>query len=47
MGKAFADENVVIRIAGETIAISPPLIINESQIGAIFDKVGRVIKSLN
>ena len=47
MSKAFADENVVIRIAGETIAISPPLIINESQIGAIFDKVGRVIKSLN
>jgi beta-alanine--pyruvate transaminase len=47
MGKAFADENVVIRIAGETIAISPPLIVNESQIGAIFDKVGRVIKSLN
>src|SRR5215469_2741697 len=47
MGKAFTDENVVIRIAGETIAISPPLIVNESQIGAIFDKVGRVIKSLN
>jgi beta-alanine--pyruvate transaminase len=47
VGKAFADENVVIRIAGETIAISPPLIVNESQIGAIFDKVGRVIKSLN
>jgi len=47
MGKAFAEENVVIRIAGETIAISPPLIINESQIGTIFDKVGRVIKSLN
>jgi len=47
MSKAFADENVVIRIAGETIAISPPLIVNESQIGAIFDKVGRVIKSLN
>jgi beta-alanine--pyruvate transaminase len=47
MSKAFADENVVIRIAGETIAISPPLIVSESQIGTIFDKVGRVIKSLN
>src|SRR5262249_23559520 len=47
MGKAFTDENVVIRIAGETTALSPPLTVNESQIGAIFDKVGRVIKSLN
>jgi beta-alanine--pyruvate transaminase len=47
MGKAFADENVVIRIAGETLAISPPLIVSESQIGSIFDRVGRVIKSLN
>ena len=34
----------MIRITGDTIALSPPLIVSEAQIGEIFDKVARVIK---
>ena len=45
-GARFSDEEVLIRIAGDTIALSPPLIVSEAQIGEIFDKVGRVIKAV-
>ena len=37
---------MVIRIAGDTLAITPPLIVSEAQIGEIFDKVGRVIRAV-
>src|SRR5580658_769766 len=43
MDRAFQDEGVMIRITGETLALTPPLIVSESQIGEIFEKVGRVI----
>ncbi|MGA8612603.1 MAG: aspartate aminotransferase family protein [Xanthobacteraceae bacterium] len=43
MNHAFHDEGVMIRITGETLALTPPLIVSEAQIGEIFDKVGRVI----
>jgi beta-alanine--pyruvate transaminase len=46
MARAFADEGVVIRVTGETIALSPPLIVRESEIGEIFDKVARVIRAV-
>jgi beta-alanine--pyruvate transaminase len=46
MERAFADEEVLIRIAGDTIALSPPLVVSEAQIGEIFDKVARVIKAV-
>ncbi len=46
MDRAFRDEGVLIRITGETIALSPPLIVTEAQIGEIFDKVARVIKAV-
>jgi beta-alanine--pyruvate transaminase len=36
----------MIRAAGETLALSPPLIVSEAQIGEIFDKVGRAIKAV-
>jgi beta-alanine--pyruvate transaminase len=36
----------MIRITGETLALSPPLIVSEAQIGEIFAKVGRVIKAV-
>ena len=45
MVNAFDDENLVIRVTGDTIALTPPLIVSESQIGEIFDKVARVIKA--
>jgi beta-alanine--pyruvate transaminase len=37
---------VLFRTAGDTIALTPPLIISEDQVGEIVDKVGKVIKSV-
>jgi beta-alanine--pyruvate transaminase len=45
MDRAFRDQDVLIRITGDTIALSPPLIVSEAQIGEIFDKVGNVIRA--
>ncbi|MGB7036910.1 MAG: aspartate aminotransferase family protein [Xanthobacteraceae bacterium] len=47
MERAFADEDVLIRIAGDTIALSPPLVVSEAQIGEIVEKVGRAIRAVN
>jgi beta-alanine--pyruvate transaminase len=46
MVHAFAEENLMIRITGDTIALSPPLIVSEAQIGEIFERVGRVIEAV-
>jgi beta-alanine--pyruvate transaminase len=46
MEHAFAKEGVLIRISGDTLALSPPLIVSEAQVGEIFDKVGRVIRAV-
>jgi beta-alanine--pyruvate transaminase len=46
MVHAFNVESLVIRVTGDTIALTPPLIVSEAQIGEIFDKVGRVIRAV-
>jgi len=46
MERAFQDEDLVIRISGDTLAIAPPLIITEAQIAEMFEKVGRVIRAV-
>jgi beta-alanine--pyruvate transaminase len=46
MDKAFHGENLVIRITGETIALTPPLIMSEGDIEEIFAKVARVIRAV-
>jgi beta-alanine--pyruvate transaminase len=46
MNRGFNDEGVMVRVTGETLALTPPLIVSEAQIGEIFDKVGRVIKAV-
>jgi beta-alanine--pyruvate transaminase len=33
-------------VTGDTIALTPPLIITESQIGEIFEKVAKVIRAV-
>jgi beta-alanine--pyruvate transaminase len=43
----FHDQGLMIRVTGETIALSPPLIASENDIGEIFEKVARVIKSVS
>jgi len=46
MVSAFHDNDLMLRIAGDTLALTPPLIISEAQIGEIMDKVGKVIKAV-
>src|ERR1700728_2225485 len=42
---AFFDSGIMIRPAGDTIELTPPLIVSEDQIGEIMDKVGASIKA--
>ena len=46
MEKAFGDEGVLFRITGDTIALTPPLIMSEDDIAQIFGKVARVIEAV-
>ena len=46
METAFNAENLVIRVTGETIALTPPLIVSEREIEDIFAKVARVIRAV-
>jgi beta-alanine--pyruvate transaminase len=46
MEHAFNKENLVIRIAGDTIALTPPLIVSEREIEEIFAKVANVIRAV-
>jgi beta-alanine--pyruvate transaminase len=46
MENAFHDEGLLVRITGDTIALTPPLIVTEAEIGEIFAKVGRVIEGV-
>ena len=46
MEKAFHDEGVMVRNMGDTLALTPPLVVSEDEIGAMFEKVGRVIKAV-
>jgi beta-alanine--pyruvate transaminase len=47
MQHAFGEEGLMIRVTGDTIALSPPLIVSEAQIGEVFDKVARVIRAVD
>ncbi|WP_293856769.1 aspartate aminotransferase family protein [uncultured Alsobacter sp.] len=46
MDKGFRDHDVMIRITGDTLALSPPLMITEAQIDELIDKVGKVIRAV-
>ncbi len=46
MDRSFYEEDLMLRIAGDTLVLTPPLIVSEAQIGEIFDKVARVIKAV-
>jgi beta-alanine--pyruvate transaminase len=43
--RGFAD-GLMFRITGDTIALSPPLIVSEAQIGEIFDRLAKLIKAV-
>lgn len=46
MEAGFHNQDVMFRITGDTIAVSPPLIISESQIGELVEKIGRTIDAV-
>ena len=46
MEHAFHEEGLMVRITGDTLALTPPLVISEDQIGEIADKLGRVIRAV-
>jgi beta-alanine--pyruvate transaminase len=46
MVQAFDVENLVIRVTGDTLALTPPLIVSEAEITDIFERVARVIRAV-
>ncbi|MGE3987708.1 aspartate aminotransferase family protein [Pseudorhodoplanes sp.] len=46
MDRGFHEEGLMLRAVGDSLAMSPPLIVSESQIGEIFEKVARAIKAV-
>ena len=46
MVKAFHEESLTIRSVGETLAVTPPLIVSEDEIGEIFGKLAGVIRAV-
>src|SRR5689334_21433915 len=42
----FFEHDVMFRAVGDTLALSPPLIVTEAQIGELFDKLARIIKAV-
>ncbi|OZA00229.1 MAG: aspartate aminotransferase family protein [Rhizobiales bacterium 17-65-6] len=42
---AFHDMGIMVRTTGDTIALTPPLVISEDQVGELIEKVGKVISA--
>jgi len=47
MCKAFHDENMMIRVTADTIAFSPPLIANETDLIDIFDRFKKILDAVS
>ncbi len=46
MEHAFHEEGLMVRMTGDTLAVTPPLVISEAQIGELFEKLGRTIQAV-
>jgi beta-alanine--pyruvate transaminase len=46
MVKAFNEQSLTVRSTGDTLALTPPLIVSEREIEEIFAKVATVIKAV-
>jgi beta-alanine--pyruvate transaminase len=47
MEKGFHDHGIMLRITGDTIALSPPLIVKEEQFDEIFaDKLPKLLRDI-
>jgi beta-alanine--pyruvate transaminase len=45
--RACFDAGVLVRVTGDIIALSPPLIIEEAQIGEIAETLGKVLAAID
>ena len=45
MEHAFHDHDLVVRVSGDTLALSPPLIVGEAEIGMIVERLGAAIRA--
>ena len=45
LNSAFHDNDLMLRVAGDTLVLTPPLIMTEDQIGEIIEKVAKVIRA--
>jgi beta-alanine--pyruvate transaminase len=43
---AFHDQSLMIRVTGDTLALTPPLIVSEAEIAEILDKLAKLIKAV-
>ena len=43
---SFHEAGIMLRLAGDSIELTPPFIISEDQIGEIVEKVGATIKAV-
>jgi beta-alanine--pyruvate transaminase len=43
---AFHQTDIVLRVTGDTLALTPPLIVSEEQIGEIVEKVAKTIRAV-
>jgi beta-alanine--pyruvate transaminase len=46
MERGFHEHGIVMRITGETLALTPPLIVSEAEIGEIADKMRTVLRAV-
>jgi beta-alanine--pyruvate transaminase len=46
LNSSFHDNDLMLRVAGDTLALTPPLIVSEDQIGEIVEKVAKVIRAV-
>ena len=46
MERAFHQDGLMVRAIGDTLALTPPLILSETDIGEIFDKLKRAIQAV-
>jgi beta-alanine--pyruvate transaminase len=46
MDRAFRDFDLLLRAAGDTLILMPPLIVSEAQISEIVEKTARAVKAV-
>jgi beta-alanine--pyruvate transaminase len=46
MERGFHEFGLMMRIAGDTIALSPPLVITKDEIGEVVEKMGKVLRAI-